>query len=133
MVTSVASLQLGRSWTYAYDGMDRLITADNLAGVNADDRSYAYDGADNTMNRYESGTLPFTNRTYESGTHPFVCDSALAFLLFPSVCKESAIPPKAILHPRRLHGMPLDAQHLPETCWGGLIWVDFWSIHILAE
>jgi RHS repeat-associated protein len=49
MVTSIAALQPGRSWSFAYDGMDRLLTADNLAGVNADDRSFAYDDADNMV------------------------------------------------------------------------------------
>jgi uncharacterized protein RhaS with RHS repeats len=49
MVTSIAALVAGRSWSFTYDGMDRLITADNLAGVNADDRSFAYDDADNMV------------------------------------------------------------------------------------
>jgi RHS repeat-associated protein len=48
MVTSIAALQPGRSWTYAYDGLDRLLNADNQSGT-ADDRSFAYDDADNMI------------------------------------------------------------------------------------
>ena len=52
MVTGVTSPDLGRSWAYGYDLLDRLVSADNLGGT-ADDRSYAYDDADNMT--YNSG------------------------------------------------------------------------------
>ena len=44
----MTSPDLGRSWTYGYDLLDRLVSADNLGGT-ADDRSYAYDDADNMI------------------------------------------------------------------------------------
>jgi YD repeat-containing protein len=46
MITGITSPDIGRSWTYGYDALDRLITADNGNGV-GDDRTYAYDDADN--------------------------------------------------------------------------------------
>ena len=39
---------LARSWVYGYDGLDRLISADNQNGT-GDDAAYAYDAADNMM------------------------------------------------------------------------------------
>jgi YD repeat-containing protein len=46
MITGITSPDVGRTWTYGYDALDRLITADNGNGT-ADDRTYAYDDADN--------------------------------------------------------------------------------------
>ena len=48
MVTTITSPDAGRSWTYGYDALDRLITADNANGT-GDDRAYAYDDADNMV------------------------------------------------------------------------------------
>jgi YD repeat-containing protein len=45
---SAAAGDTGRSWSYDYDGMDRLITADNQNGT-GDDAAYAYDDADNMV------------------------------------------------------------------------------------
>ena len=33
MINSITSPDLGRSWIYSYDGLDRLITADNQNGT----------------------------------------------------------------------------------------------------
>jgi RHS repeat-associated protein len=65
MVTSIAALQAGRSWTYAYDGLDRLLNADNQAGT-ADDRSFAYDDADNMIwnSKLCAGSAANPNMTY---------------------------------------------------------------------
>jgi RHS repeat-associated protein len=46
LITAITSPVAANSWTYGYDLLDRLITADNGVGT-ADDRSYAYDDADN--------------------------------------------------------------------------------------
>jgi RHS repeat-associated protein len=51
LVTGITSPQAGNNWIYAYDGVDRLITADN--DTNSEDRSFAYDDADNMI--YNSG------------------------------------------------------------------------------
>jgi RHS repeat-associated protein len=48
MITATTSPDVGRSWTYGYDGLDRLIAADNQNGT-ADDATYAYDDADNMV------------------------------------------------------------------------------------
>jgi RHS repeat-associated protein len=48
MITATTSPDVGRSWTYGYDGLDRLISADNQNGT-ADDATYAYDNADNMV------------------------------------------------------------------------------------
>jgi hypothetical protein len=45
-MTSIASLLAGRNWAFSYDGLNRLTLGDNGSGT-ADDRSYAYDAADN--------------------------------------------------------------------------------------
>jgi RHS repeat-associated protein len=47
-MSSITSPVLGRSWTYTYDPLDRLATADNANGT-ADDRTFAYDDADNLI------------------------------------------------------------------------------------
>jgi RHS repeat-associated protein len=52
MVDRITSPDLGRQWTYGYDALDRLISADSGAGT-VDDRAYAYDDADNLV--YNSG------------------------------------------------------------------------------
>jgi RHS repeat-associated protein len=52
LITAITSPVPANSWNYGYDLLDRLITADNGAGT-ADDRSYAYDDADNLI--YNSG------------------------------------------------------------------------------
>ena len=52
MITAITSPDATRAWTYGYDGLDRLILADNANGA-ADDRAYAYDGTDNLI--YNSG------------------------------------------------------------------------------
>ncbi len=48
MVTAIASPDPTRAWTYSYDVLDRLVSADNLGGTE-EDRSYAYDDADNLI------------------------------------------------------------------------------------
>ena len=48
MITATTSPEVGRSWTYGYDALDRLITADNQNGT-TDDATYAYDDADNMV------------------------------------------------------------------------------------
>ncbi len=48
MITAVTSPDVGRSWSYGYDTLDRLISADNQNGT-ADDATYAYDDADNMV------------------------------------------------------------------------------------
>ncbi len=48
MITATTSPDMGRSWTYGYDALDRLISADNQNGT-ADDATYAYDDADNMV------------------------------------------------------------------------------------
>ncbi|MEQ1518746.1 MAG: discoidin domain-containing protein, partial [Usitatibacteraceae bacterium] len=57
MITAIASPDASRSWTYGYDGLDRLILADNAAepapGLDPGDRAYAYDDTDNLI--YNSG------------------------------------------------------------------------------
>jgi RHS repeat-associated protein len=52
MITAITSPDSSRAWIYGYDALDRLITADNGVGT-ADDRTYAYDDADNLT--YNSG------------------------------------------------------------------------------
>jgi YD repeat-containing protein len=47
MVTSITSPQVGNNWTYTYDGLDRLVTADN--DTNSEDKNFAYDDADNMI------------------------------------------------------------------------------------
>jgi toxin ParE1/3/4 len=53
MITRIAAkssgaADLARSWSYSYDGLDRLYYADNDNGT-ADDRWYGYDAADNMI------------------------------------------------------------------------------------
>jgi RHS repeat-associated protein len=48
MITAIASPTTGMAWTYAYDGLDRLITATNNL-TPSETRSYAYDAADNMV------------------------------------------------------------------------------------
>jgi RHS repeat-associated protein len=53
MITNFSTFTAGaadpdRSCTYGYDGLDRLVSADNQNGT-ADDRVYAYDNADNMV------------------------------------------------------------------------------------
>lgn len=48
LVTAISSPEPGRSWSYGYDELDRLVTADNLGGT-MDDRNYTYDDADNLI------------------------------------------------------------------------------------
>jgi YD repeat-containing protein len=48
MITTTTLPDVGRSWVYGYDGLDRLISADNQNGT-ADDSTYAYHDADNMV------------------------------------------------------------------------------------
>jgi len=48
LITAITSPDATRSWTYGYDALDRLITADN-ANSSSDDRTYAYHDADNMV------------------------------------------------------------------------------------
>ena len=48
MITATTAPEVGRSWVYGYDALDRLISADNQNGT-ADDATYAYDDADNMV------------------------------------------------------------------------------------
>jgi YD repeat-containing protein len=48
MITSITSPDPARSWLYGYDGLDRLILADNGNGT-VEDRSFAYDAVDNVI------------------------------------------------------------------------------------
>jgi RHS repeat-associated protein len=68
MITQITSPTLGNGWTYGYDGLDRLIAADNDNGV-LDDRQYAYDDADNLI--YNSGLCAGTpNLIYPTAGQP---------------------------------------------------------------
>jgi RHS repeat-associated protein len=68
MITQITSPQPGNGWTYGYDGLDRLISADNDNGV-LDDRQYAYDDADNLI--YNSGLCAGTpNLLYPTAGQP---------------------------------------------------------------
>jgi hypothetical protein len=71
------------SWTYTYDTLDRLITADNDNGT-ADDRSYAYDLADNMV--FNSGLCASpTNMVYPAAGSPrphaptSICGTAVTY------------------------------------------------------
>jgi len=44
----VSSPDATRAWAYGYDALDRLVSADNQGGT-AEDRSFAYDDADNML------------------------------------------------------------------------------------
>jgi RHS repeat-associated protein len=48
MITGLASPTTGMAWAYAYDGLDRLVTATNSL-TPSETRSYAYDAADNMV------------------------------------------------------------------------------------
>jgi YD repeat-containing protein len=48
VITAITAPDPARSWTYGYDGLDRLITADNGSGI-TEDRSFAYDAVDNLI------------------------------------------------------------------------------------
>ncbi|MEY3083164.1 MAG: hypothetical protein RJA94_3149, partial [Pseudomonadota bacterium] len=48
LITAVSSPDPTRAWAYGYDGLDRLVSADNQGGT-AEDRTYAYDDADNMV------------------------------------------------------------------------------------
>ena len=50
MIKAITAPEAGRSWTYGYDGLDRLISADNQNGT-ADDATYAYDAGGFSQNR----------------------------------------------------------------------------------
>jgi YD repeat-containing protein len=68
LITAIASPDTTRSWTYGYDLLDRLITADNGNGT-ADDRSFAYDDADNLV--FNSGLCAANpNLAYPSAAAP---------------------------------------------------------------
>ncbi|WP_421696613.1 RHS repeat-associated core domain-containing protein [Aestuariivirga sp.] len=83
-ITGVTSPDAGRSWAYAYDGLDRLIAADHLGGT-AEDRSFAYDDADNLI--YNSalcaGSAQAPNLVYQPGPHPHapvsICGSPVSY------------------------------------------------------
>jgi YD repeat-containing protein len=64
LITGITSPQVGNSWTYGYDGLDRLISASS--DVTADTRSYGYDDADNmTFNSgLCAGSAASPNLTY---------------------------------------------------------------------
>ena len=46
--TGIAGFDGPRSWSYGYDALGRLVSADRAAGT-AEDRAYAYDDADNLV------------------------------------------------------------------------------------
>lgn len=48
LIAAIASPDPARAWTYGYDGLGRLVLADRAAG-GAEDRSFAYDDADNLV------------------------------------------------------------------------------------
>ena len=83
-ITGITAPDAGRSWAYAYDGLDRLVFADNLGGT-ADDVSYAYDDADDLI--YNSalcaGSPQAPNLVYQPGPHPHapvsICGSAVSY------------------------------------------------------
>ena len=68
LITAIASPDPSRAWAYGYDELDRLVSADNLGGT-AEDRTYAYDDADNlTAN---SALCPGAALVYAAGgPHP---------------------------------------------------------------
>ncbi len=47
LITAITSPQAGNSWTYAYDGLDRLAMADTAGTLQ--DRAYVYDAVDNMV------------------------------------------------------------------------------------
>ena len=67
MVTGIASPDPTRAWNYRYDALDRLVSADNLGGT-AEDRTYAYDDADNLI--ANSALCPGTALVYGAGGRP---------------------------------------------------------------
>ena len=68
LITGISSPDPTRAWAYGYDELDRLVSADNLGGT-AEDRTYAYDDADNlTAN---SALCPGAALVYAAGgPHP---------------------------------------------------------------
>ena len=83
LITSIASPDVGRSWIYGYDGLDRLISADNQNGT-VDDASYAYDDADNMVwNSKLCAGGPNLVYPAAGAAHPHapstICGSAVAY------------------------------------------------------
>ncbi len=80
LVTRINSADPARAWAYGYDALDRLISADNLGG-SAEDRTYAYDDADNlTVN---SALCGGTALSYGAGGRPHapssICGAAVTY------------------------------------------------------
>jgi RHS repeat-associated protein len=67
LITSITSPDPARSWTYGYDQLSRLISADNAAGT-VDDRTYAYDDIDNMV--ANSGLCAGTAMAYPPAGSP---------------------------------------------------------------
>jgi RHS repeat-associated protein len=83
MITAIASPDAGRSWVYGYDGLDRLISADNQNGT-TDDSTYAYDDADNMVfNSKLCAGSPNMVYPIAGQAHPHapnsICGSAVAY------------------------------------------------------
>jgi RHS repeat-associated protein len=68
-ISNIASLDTNDTWTYAYDGLDRLKSAAN-AGDSSLSETYAYDSNDNIRSRTR-GALAYTY----SGTRPHAISS----------------------------------------------------------
>jgi YD repeat-containing protein len=80
MVTAISSPDPARAWAYGYDALDRLIAADNKGGT-AEDRTYAYDDANNlTVN---SALCGGTALSYGAGGRPHapssICGAAVTY------------------------------------------------------
>jgi RHS repeat-associated protein len=83
LITAIASPDAGRSWIYGYDGLDRLISADNQNGT-TDDSTYAYDDADNVIyNSKLCAANPNMVYPIAGQAHPHapnsICGSAVAY------------------------------------------------------
>ena len=82
LVTQITSPQLGNGWIYGYDGLDRLISADNDNGT-SQDRVFAYDEADNMM--ANSGVCAGTAMAYPAAGAPrphaptSICGTAVTY------------------------------------------------------
>ena len=98
MITAITSPDATRSWTYGYDALDRLITADNANGT-GDDRAYAYDDADNMV--FNSG-LCAANPTWRSCTGGHFAPLPSAYFRLPR--EPHALTPMATPSPMTMTG-----------------------------
>jgi RHS repeat-associated protein len=57
-ITAVTSTQAGESWTYGYDDLDRLLSADNTTD-NTLDQAWSYDSVDNMLTNSRVGSYSY--------------------------------------------------------------------------